>query len=101
MSLYIAPYTKELSSELISIDTFEEQLQSIKSKTKLTPSLSTSGGTSDARFIQAVCPVVEFGVVGKSMHKTDENVEIKQIIDLSEIYERILSTYFTCAPGKN
>ena len=68
--------------------------ETIESQTNLLPSLSTSGGTSDARFIQKLCPVVEFGLVGKTMHKTDENVEIKQIKDLSKIYKNILESYF-------
>ena len=68
--------------------------QVIKTETKIFPSNSTSGGTSDARFIQEYCPVVEFGLVGKTMHKTNENVEVKQIIELSSIYQNILKSYF-------
>ena len=67
---------------------------SIKLQTNSSPSISTSGGTSDARFIQEYCPVIEFGLVGKTMHKTDENVEIQQIKDLSKIYGNILKSYF-------
>ena len=58
------------------------------------PALSTSGGTSDARFIKSVCPVVEVGLVGSSMHQTDEHVEIAHIHQLKAIYGRILATYF-------
>ncbi len=58
------------------------------------PELSTSGGTSDARFIKEHCPVVEFGLVGTSMHKVDEHVETEQILRLKAIYERILRGYF-------
>ena len=56
--------------------------------------LSTSGGTSDARFISKFCPVVEFGLVGKTMHKVNENVKISDIKKLSEIYENFLNLFF-------
>ena len=58
------------------------------------PELSTSGGTSDARFMKAHCPVVEFGLVGKTMHQVDENVPVDQIHQLKAIYSRILKDYF-------
>ncbi|MCB1361633.1 MAG: succinyl-diaminopimelate desuccinylase [Rhodobacter sp.] len=58
------------------------------------PALSTSGGTSDARFVKDHCPVVEFGLVGASMHKTDEVVEIAHVHQLKAIYRRILDRYF-------
>jgi succinyl-diaminopimelate desuccinylase len=58
------------------------------------PQLSTSGGTSDARFIMDICPVVEFGLVGKTMHSVDERVEISQIHQLKLVYRRILQDYF-------
>lgn len=66
----------------------------VAAETGQTPVASTSGGTSDARFIQAHCPVVEFGLVGKSMHQVDEHVEVAQIEALKRIYGRILSSYF-------
>ncbi|SHG92416.1 succinyl-diaminopimelate desuccinylase [Cognatishimia maritima] len=66
----------------------------VKSETGVTPELSTSGGTSDARFVQHHCPVVEFGLVGKSMHQVDENVPVAQIHQLKDIYTRILRDYF-------
>jgi succinyl-diaminopimelate desuccinylase len=59
-----------------------------------TPELSTTGGTSDARFIQAHCPVAEFGLVGQTMHKTDERVEIADIAQLTAIYEAFLDRFF-------
>jgi succinyl-diaminopimelate desuccinylase len=59
-----------------------------------TPELSTTGGTSDARFIQAYCPVAEFGLVGQTMHKADERVEIADIGDLTTIYEAFLDRFF-------
>ena len=58
------------------------------------PVLSTSGGTSDARFIQASCPVVELGLVGQTMHGVDERVPIADIETLARIYERALELYF-------
>jgi len=66
----------------------------VKAETGVTPELSTSGGTSDARFIKAHCPVVEFGLVGKTMHQVDESVPVDQIRQLKAIYSRILKDYF-------
>jgi succinyl-diaminopimelate desuccinylase len=66
----------------------------VTAETGVTPELSTSGGTSDARFVQHHCPVVEFGLVGKTMHQVDERVEIDQIHKLKRIYARILTDYF-------
>jgi len=68
--------------------------RAIQIETNRTPALSTSGGTSDARFVQHHCPVVEFGLVGKTMHQVDERVEIAQIHQLKAIYMRILRDYF-------
>jgi len=62
-----------------------------------TPELSTTGGTSDARFIQAYCPVAEFGLVGQTMHKADERVEIADIAQLTAIYEAFLERFFKTA----
>ncbi len=59
-----------------------------------TPKLSTSGGTSDARFIKDYCPVVEFGLVGQTMHATDERVPVKDLETLTAVYRRILDRYF-------
>ena len=58
------------------------------------PELSTTGGTSDARFIQAHCPVAEFGLVGQTMHKADERVDIGDITRLALIYETFLDRFF-------
>ncbi len=58
------------------------------------PELSTSGGTSDARFIKDHCPVVEFGLVGQSMHKVDEHASVQDVAALTEIYDLLLSSYF-------
>ena len=68
--------------------------ESIQQELGVKPVLSTTGGTSDARFIKNVCPVVEFGLVGKTMHAIDERVEISQIRDLKKVYIRILENYF-------
>ena len=66
----------------------------IKKITGLKPKLSTSGGTSDARFIKNISPCLEFGLVGKSMHKIDENVSVSDLKKLTKIYENILVSYF-------
>lgn len=59
-----------------------------------TPELSTTGGTSDARFIKDYCPVVEFGLVGQTMHQVDEHVPIADLRALTAVYRRILDQYF-------
>ena len=59
-----------------------------------TPKLSTSGGTSDARFIKDYCPVVEFGLVGTTMHATDERVPVADLQALTAVYRMILDQYF-------
>ena len=61
----------------------------------MTPELSTSGGTSDARFIKDHARVIEFGLVGKTMHKVDEHVKVNDIQSLTKIYQEILSGYFS------
>jgi succinyl-diaminopimelate desuccinylase len=66
----------------------------VEAETGLRPALSTSGGTSDARFVKAHCPVVEFGLVGQTMHKVDEHVAVEHIRQLKAIYSRILRDYF-------
>lgn len=66
----------------------------VTAETGVTPELSTTGGTSDARFVKHHCPVVEFGLVGKTMHQVDENVPVEQITQLKSIYSRILKDYF-------
>jgi succinyl-diaminopimelate desuccinylase len=73
-------------SELVS--------KAVTAETGLTPVLSTTGGTSDARFVKSHCPVVEFGLVGHRMHQVDERVWIEDIHALKRIYARILSDYF-------
>ena len=68
--------------------------RAIEQETGHTPELSTTGGTSDARFIKDHCPVVEFGLVGQSMHQVDEHVHVDHICQLKAIYARILRDYF-------
>ena len=68
--------------------------RAVTAETGRTPELSTSGGTSDARFVKDHCPVVEFGLVGKTMHQVDERVLVEQIPQLKAIYSRILTDYF-------
>jgi succinyl-diaminopimelate desuccinylase len=68
--------------------------RAVQAETGVLPTLSTTGGTSDARFVKDHCPVVEFGLVGKTMHQVDERVEVAQIHQLKSIYSRILTDYF-------
>jgi len=67
---------------------------SIRAVVGKAPALSTSGGTSDARFIKDYCPVVEFGLVGKTMHMVDERVALADLESLTQIYERFLEDWF-------
>ena len=69
--------------------------ESINEVTGVQPKLSTSGGTSDARFITSHCPVVEFGLVGSTLHKVDEHVAIEHIDQLKSIYKSVLLNYFS------
>ncbi|WP_104019878.1 succinyl-diaminopimelate desuccinylase [Roseovarius nitratireducens] len=69
--------------------------RAVEAETGATPVLSTTGGTSDARFVKDHCPVVEFGLVGQTMHQVDERVEIDQIHQLKAVYTQILRDYFT------
>ena len=66
----------------------------IKKITKIKPKLSTTGGTSDARFIRKIAPCLEFGLVGKTMHKIDESVSLSDLKKLTKIYLNILENYF-------
>ena len=66
----------------------------IKKVTKIKPKLSTTGGTSDLRFIRKISPGLEFGLVGKTMHKVDEAVSLKDLKNLTKIYQYILQSYF-------
>ena len=68
--------------------------KAVEAETGVTPVLSTSGGTSDARFVKDHCPVVEFGLVGRTMHQVDERVPVADIGQLKAIYTRILRDFF-------
>jgi succinyl-diaminopimelate desuccinylase len=74
------------------IDTLSK---SVKAVTGRTPGLSTTGGTSDARFIKDYCPVVEFGLVGQTMHMVDERVALSDLETLTQVYERFIADYFS------
>ena len=67
--------------------------ESIKKITELTPKLSTGGGTSDARFLQKFYPVIEFGLVGDTMHQVNENTKTKDIVMLKNIYKEFIKNY--------
>lgn len=69
-------------------------INAVEAETGRRPEASTSGGTSDARFVKSHCPVVECGLVGKTMHQVDERVKVEQIAQLKSIYTRILREYF-------
>jgi len=66
----------------------------VEAVTGFTPALSTTGGTSDARFIKDYCPVVEFGLVGQTMHMVDERVSVADLEKLTEIYGRFIAHWF-------
>ena len=63
------------------------------------PDLSTTGGTSDARFIRALCPVVELGLVGRTMHAVDERAPVEEIRRLQAVYETLIRRYFAAPPS--
>jgi len=95
-----AKYNLETKTSGESFLNFSEKLtnavvKSVKKITKKKPKLSTSGGTSDARFISKICPVIEFGLVGKTMHQVNENVSTNDIKKLSEIYFEFLNIMFS------
>jgi len=69
----------------------------VEAATGLRPAYSTTGGTSDARFIHHHCPVVEFGLVGQTMHKVGENVPVADVLSLTDIYRGVLERYFRSA----
>ncbi|SIR22280.1 succinyl-diaminopimelate desuccinylase [Bosea sp. TND4EK4] len=72
----------------------EMVVNAVAAETGKRPALSTTGGTSDARFIKSYCPVVEYGVVGKTMHQVDECVAVADLDALTRITQRLLGTYF-------
>jgi succinyl-diaminopimelate desuccinylase len=72
----------------------ELAVAAIEEVTGRKPELSTSGGTSDARFISSYCPVIEFGLVGQTMHQIDERTPVSDLEKLTRIYRGILARYF-------
>jgi succinyl-diaminopimelate desuccinylase len=74
------------------ISTLSKSINKVVGKT---PILSTTGGTSDARFIKDYCPVVEFGLVGQTMHMVDERVALSDLETLTQVYERFIADYFS------
>ena len=74
------------------VDTMRDAVHGITGRTL---ALTTGGGTSDARFIQAHCPVIEFGLVNQTIHQVDERVEASDLLQLTRIYERFIAEYFT------
>ncbi len=71
----------------------------VEAETGLRPGLSTTGGTSDARFITRDCPVLEFGLVGATMHAVDEHVAIDDLAKLQAIYGAFIDRYFDPPPS--
>jgi succinyl-diaminopimelate desuccinylase len=69
----------------------------VRAVTGRTPALTTGGGTSDARFIQAYCPVVEFGLVNETIHQVDERVAVDDLVRLTRIYKEFIDRYFAAA----
>ncbi len=68
--------------------------EAVEAVTGLKPVLSTTGGTSDARFIKDFCPVVEFGLVGRTMHQVDENTPVAELEQLTAVYAEAIRRYF-------
>ncbi len=75
----------------------DTMVAAVREVTGRTPALTTAGGTSDARFIQAYCPVIEFGLVNKTIHAVDECVAVADLQALTAIYERVLAQFFEMA----
>lgn len=73
----------------------EQLVAAIRAETGRTPALTTGGGTSDARFIKDLCPVVEFGPVNKTIHAVDEHVPVSELTQLTAIYRRFIEGYFS------
>ena len=74
--------------------TLDTMVSAIEEVTGRRPELSTSGGTSDARFISSYCPVLEFGLVGQTMHQVDERTPVAGLVTLTAVYRKILEKYF-------
>ncbi len=77
----------------------EVMRQAVEEETGMAPTLSTGGGTSDARFIKDLCPVAEFGLVNETIHQVDERVNVEDLRRLKRIYARMIALFFTRAAG--
>ena len=75
----------------------DTMLEAVRAVTGRTPRLSTGGGTSDARFIQAYCPVIEFGLVNETIHQVDERVPLADLHTLTAVYEHFVEQFFAKA----
>jgi succinyl-diaminopimelate desuccinylase len=73
---------------------YDMVVEAIRDETGVEPKLSTSGGTSDGRFLIALCPVVDFGLPNATMHKVDESAAVEDIHKLSQIYRRLMAKVF-------
>ncbi len=73
------------------VETMREAVQTVTGRT---PALSTGGGTSDARFIKDVCPVIEFGLVNETIHQVDEHVPVRDLVELTQIYNLFIEKFF-------
>jgi succinyl-diaminopimelate desuccinylase len=97
MTLEFEPHAESFLTEPGPLDAlFSEAVRDV---TGLTPSLSTDGGTSDARFIKDYCPVIEFGLTTATIHKADEHVAIADLEQLTAIYRRFIALYFQTFGG--
>jgi succinyl-diaminopimelate desuccinylase len=77
------------------VDAFAEVVREV---TGIAPRLSTAGGTSDARFIHSLCPVIEFGLVNATIHQVDERVEVEPLRTLARVYERFIERFLSQGP---
>lgn len=77
----------------------ETMQAAVHSVTGRTAKLSTAGGTSDARYISRVCPVIEFGLINQTMHQVDERVDVTQLDELTEVYSDFIDRWFASAQG--
>jgi succinyl-diaminopimelate desuccinylase len=96
-SIEFEPHAESFLTEPGPLDALLSE--AVREVTGLTPSLSTDGGTSDARFIKAYCPVIEFGLTTTTIHKVDEHVAIADLEQLTAVYRRLIALYFETFGG--
>ena len=70
----------------------------MQAETGIRPEASTTGGTSDARLLRAMCPVLELGLVGQTMHQIDERVPVAELEALTRVYQRVIGGFFNPHP---